>query len=159
MYEIVIATRDKLSEMMSLVEKAKIAMKNDGIYQWTSRYPNKEVILEDIMNRDMFLLIDNKKIMSMASFHYDLEKNSYLLKRLVSNADEVNQGQASILYNNLEKKARELEVSSIYSSTNHTNYKMINFFNKNNFILVNQYFEKNREEYGKFYLYRKNVVR
>ena len=43
-----IAKENDISEIMEIVEKAKIYMKENKINQWSENYPNEDVFLADL---------------------------------------------------------------------------------------------------------------
>lgn len=50
-----------LKVIMNIYKNAIEAMENTGIHQWDSIYPNEEIIIKDILNKQMYLYeIDNQ---------------------------------------------------------------------------------------------------
>lgn len=68
------ATGQDLGEVVSLYKKAIALMNENKIYQWDEIYPNEEVLSEDIMKGELYLLIKNKKIISGVVMNEDQDE-------------------------------------------------------------------------------------
>ena len=52
----------QLEEISSIYANAVIAMDNDGICQWDEIYPSKQILMEDIRKRQMYIGKESHKI-------------------------------------------------------------------------------------------------
>lgn len=51
-----LANENDLTEIMAIIGDAKKFLKASGSTQWQGGYPNKEVILDDIKNKNAYVL-------------------------------------------------------------------------------------------------------
>ena len=61
-----IANENDISEIMEIVEKAKIYMKVNKIDQWSENYPNEDVFLTDLKENRLYVAEIDKKVVGMA---------------------------------------------------------------------------------------------
>lgn len=57
-----LAKKDDLTEIMAIIDDAKAFLKKSGSTQWQSGYPNEEVILNDIQNKNAYVLVAGDKV-------------------------------------------------------------------------------------------------
>lgn len=57
-----LANENDLTEIMAIIGDAKKFLKASGSTQWQGGYPNEEVILDDIKNKNAYVLIAGEKV-------------------------------------------------------------------------------------------------
>jgi phosphoglycolate phosphatase-like HAD superfamily hydrolase len=62
-----LATKDDLVEIMSIIGDAKAFLKKSGSTQWQNGYPNEESILNDINNKNGYVLMVGDKVAGYAA--------------------------------------------------------------------------------------------
>lgn len=67
------ANPDDLDQIMVIIKQAQLYLKDLNINQWQNNYPNKEVILNDILNKNGYVLIKKAKIIATVALIFDKE--------------------------------------------------------------------------------------
>lgn len=67
MLQVRLATFNDLPIAMDIFEQARLFLKQADIPQWQDGTPNKDTFLEDIKNKDLFLLINDTDILGIAA--------------------------------------------------------------------------------------------
>lgn len=67
------ATLEDLEAILHIYKHAIETMESNGIYQWDNVYPNKEVIINDILESNMFLGEVRGQIASVFVLNQDYE--------------------------------------------------------------------------------------
>lgn len=61
-----------LESIMDVIKEAQTRMKHDGLTQWQNGYPNREIIIEDLHNKNLYVCeLEGKIIATMSVFPYD----------------------------------------------------------------------------------------
>ncbi|MGX7148057.1 GNAT family N-acetyltransferase [Enterococcus ureasiticus] len=154
--EITLAEPKDFNVINQLFEAAKRQMIQDNIHQWTKAYPNEQIVQNDIRDHLLVKLVDNDKIVAVATLNITREKE-YIVRRIATDPNYLSNGYASILLNDIINRAKEKNGKHIYSSTNHSNLKMQHFFKKHGFEKISEYTEIEREHLGSFYKYLKKI--
>lgn len=154
--EVTQASKNDLNEISRLFESAKKQMEQSKIYQWTSIYPNKKIIEIDIEKHRLFKLVNKNQIVTVATLDNESQGN-FTIRRIATEPNHLSNGYASLLLGDIISKVKQKKGKHIYSSTNHTNVKMQNFFNKHGFEKISEYTEIEREHLGSFYKYLKKI--
>ncbi|MBH1941885.1 GNAT family N-acetyltransferase [Mobilitalea sibirica] len=66
-----IAHKNDLEEVISLYNEAIAHMLHSKIYQWDERYPNEEVLTEDIEKNELYVLTEKDKIIACVVINED----------------------------------------------------------------------------------------
>lgn len=143
-----------IDEISMIYQEAKQKMIAASIYQWTPAYPDRNIIESDITQGRLLKLSQNDEIITLASLE-SCAPHCYWLRRLVTKVQSCGQGGANTMLLEIENLIKHDGTNELYSSTNHTNYKMIRFFEENNFEKIDTYQEKERADFGTFFLYKK----
>ncbi|MFK4566820.1 GNAT family N-acetyltransferase [Enterococcus sp. UD-01] len=154
--EIRLADPSDFNEIDHLLEAAKKQMAQAHIYQWTTDYPNQKIIQEDLAGQQLYTLIDQGSIVAVATLTTEAPAD-YTLRRIATDPAYLANGYASILLNDIINRVKAKNGKHLYSSTNHSNLKMQNFFRKHGFEKVSEYKESEREHLGSFYKYLKRI--
>ena len=140
------ANKKDISEIMKIVEKAKIYMKENKINQWSENYPNEDVFLTDLKENRLYVAEIDKKVVGMAVLVLDgdadyknidgkwLSDGEYgVIHRIAVNPDYKSQNVAKNLLDFFEDKLKELNYDSIRVDTHKDNKSMLRFIEKNGF--------------------------
>ena len=131
---------------LDIIEKAKKFLKEQGIDQWQTGYPNMESIKNDINNgKGYFLVIDNK-VACYFCLDFDGEpaynnlngewktnRPYAVIHRLAVKDEFRNSGIAGTVFSLVEELCKEKEIFSIRVDTDEANKIMLHTINKNGF--------------------------
>ncbi|MDH6365938.1 MULTISPECIES: GNAT family N-acetyltransferase [unclassified Breznakia] len=156
-----IAIIQDLVELTELLENAKVEMETHHIYQWNQKYPNRNSIVNDIENEELYILKnDENQIVCMGTFTKNAIQgiqtkavnDAIFIKRLIVKRDACGKGLSRELIDSFIKEKNIHDVD-LYSCTNHTNIPMQKVLEKMNFVNIEAFTIKERTTYGPFYLY------
>lgn len=165
MGKLVYACNEELDEIWQLFVDAKRKMETQGICQWTSSYPNKEIVKRDICKRQLLIhKNESGEIVSAGTLSpeflaqegsHGYNEHTRCIQRLVTKASEMGNGLGSA---RLKTCLRDFCESGdvLYSLTNHTNKPMQHLFEKVGFSLIETTSVTGREMFGPFYIYKRN---
>lgn len=64
---------DDLNDIMNIIKEAQLRMKQAHMTQWQNNYPNPEVILKDILDKSLYVYVQDGLIIgTMSVFSYDV---------------------------------------------------------------------------------------
>lgn len=162
------AEKKDLTSIMELIRKCVAAMNNNGIYQWNDSYPNKDIILEDIVKRELFIfkidsniagimVINEEQSPEYSEVLWSINSAKILvLHRLAVHPDFQREGVASALLNFAESTAKNEGYTAIRLDTYSKNPMALKLYEKHGYIKVGQvYFEGRKDP---FYCYEKEVI-
>lgn len=165
MDKLIYACHEELDEIWQLFVDAKKNMETQGICQWTSSYPDKDIVKTDICKKQLLIhKNESGEIVSAGTLSPEFlaheESHGYnehtkCIQRLVTKASEMGNGLGSAWVKTCLRdfcKAGD----AIYSLTNHTNKPMQHLFEKTGFSLIETTSVTGREAFGPFYLYKRN---
>lgn len=140
------ANKTDLVDIMVIIEKAKIYMKENKINQWSENYPNEDVFLADLKENRLYVAEIKGKVVGMAVLVLDgdadyknidgkwLSDGEYgVIHRIAVNPDYKSQNVAKNLLDFFEDKLKELNYDSIRVDTHKDNKSMLRFIEKNGF--------------------------
>lgn len=140
--EIVKAQPDDTVEVLELVREVIKDMNANGIYQWSDKYPPREIFKSDIESGTLFAMMDNVHIVGIIvlSEYQDEEYEqvdwtdksgkALIVHRLAVHPIWQRMGIADMLMDYAEIYAMENEYSSIRVDTYSGNQRSLNFFEK-----------------------------
>ncbi len=153
-----LATINDLEPIMQIIEDAKKRLKKDGSSQWQDGYPNLEVMISDIQEKNLYLYEDEEicGIMCLTtkkdlcysklyggSFQVPYELPYLTIHRFATNKPHIS--HKLLLF--AKEKAYELGISSIKVDTMNINYRMRRLLEKHAFKYVGYiYLDKINEE-------------
>ncbi len=86
------AEMQDFNEVTALFREAVEHLINNGIFQWDEIYPNEEVLLEDIINEEMYILKQDNKLVACAVINEECDE-------LYGSADwKYTEGKAAIIH-------------------------------------------------------------
>ncbi|MBF0714735.1 GNAT family N-acetyltransferase [Gemelliphila palaticanis] len=69
------AKKEDLKEIMAIYEVAKTYMRNNGnSNQWINNYPSKELLLEDILKGNLYVIVEEKNIYGVFMFSVGIDE-------------------------------------------------------------------------------------
>ena len=60
---------DSVDEILKIYENCKTAMEFENIFQWTESYPNLDIIINDINNKDLYELSNEGELLGVICFN------------------------------------------------------------------------------------------
>lgn len=141
------ATIEDLSNIMDIISQAQVFLKENDINQWQNNYPNKEVILNDIKNRNSYILVSDNVVVGTTAVifekentydniykgHWMSDENYSTIHRIAINNEYKGTGFASLLMEKITQLSKDHNVGSIRVDTHVDNTVMKNFLLKNGF--------------------------
>lgn len=138
---------EDVTRIMEIINDAKIALKNQGLDQWQSGYPNESVIENDIKNNISYVLEKDGQVLATSVISFDGEKtyekiydgnwisNSdfAVIHRIAVDENLKGSGIASRIISETEKLCEAKGVKSIKIDTHRGNIAMQNSVKKNGF--------------------------
>ncbi len=119
----------EISDILLITKACAAYMESKGIYQWNEHYPSKEAFLIDVDRNELYVLLENEKIIGtvVISTHMDKEyipikwltaneKNIYI-HRLSVHPDFQRKGYAQQLMDFAEEYARQNDFVSVRLDT------------------------------------------
>ena len=92
----------------------------------------------------------------MATLCMEQEQDFVWLKRFATSPNYIAKGYGSLLFHELEKRAVWEGRRKMYAQTNHTNHRMIRFFESKGFTKIHESLQMNRLDFGSFIYTLKN---
>ena len=136
------ALQSDLDEIMDIIEKTIEDMNEAKNFQWSSDYPTRDILADDIKNEYLFILEEKSgSIGGMICVNFDeppeysgldwsYKKRAVILHRLVVNSAAKGRGIGTRLMQFAEEKAAQMGSDYIKSDTYSTNKQMNALFKK-----------------------------
>lgn len=136
-----------IERIMEIIAQAQVYFKEAGIDQWQNNYPNAEVIRQDIMNDESYVLVDKGQVVAttVISFsndaNYDviydgewLSNEEYaVIHRIAVDNNFKGKGISAQIIAQVETECLARDVHSIKVDTHEDNKSMQKLLIKNNF--------------------------
>ena len=126
-----IADFSDYSRVVSLINDGKRQMQITGITQWDENYPNKQLILQDIEQKKLWLYGEQYE----ACVHSQHQRSGIA---------------HFILTDILQKEKNKKEIMEVRLSTNHSNLPMQKLLTSLKFVPSRKYLIPGREKFGNF---------
>ena len=68
------ATVHDIPGIMEIIKQARAYLKENGVDQWQNGYPDENVILNDILNENSYVLVSEEALIGTAAVIVDGEK-------------------------------------------------------------------------------------
>lgn len=130
-----------------LINDGKEQMNAVGIMQWDESYPNKEIILEDIEKKRLWIYGNNYEACVTVSKH---GPTGFIQRLVVSSLNQRNGIARFILTDIIRQEVSKKELDQLKISTNHSNTPIQNLLISLNFIPCRKYIMPDREQFGNF---------
>lgn len=120
-----LAQPNQLEEIFTMYTNAIQKMNSNKIYQWDERYPDKEILAEDISKQEMTVVLQGTEIVAAYVLNQECDeeyKNGkwtqpdakyYIIHRLCVNPEFQNQGIARQVMLHIEKELKQQKIESI----------------------------------------------
>jgi len=142
-----IATSDDVSKIMEIVKQAQRYLKDQGINQWQNNYPDKETIINDIVNDNCYVIVDEQTIVAFGAVIFTPEptytviddgnwlndERYCVIHRLAVNQVYRNQKIASVFIKHAKDLCIQKGVSNIRIDTHQDNLIMQKMLKNNGF--------------------------
>ena len=158
------AITSELPEIKSLTEACAAAMIDKGIYQWNEHYPSLEKLKNDIQKEELYVLIEDEKILGIIVITETMDdeyipikwlsetNNNIYIHRLATHPEVWGLGYAQKLMDFAEEYARNHDFESVRLDTFSQNQRNQKFYESRGYQrLGNIYFPKQSEH--PFYCY------
>lgn len=127
---------------------------------WALHSGQRTILLKEIskktLQKRLYLLVHEEMIFSMATLCMEQEQDFVWLKRFATSPNYIAKGYGSLLFHELEKRAVWEGRRKMYAQTNHTNHRMIRFFESKGFTKIHESLQMNRLDFGSFIYTLKN---
>lgn len=158
-YSFLKANFKEADEIVNIFENAKKVQWDNNIFQWTKDYPSLKDVLNDISNSNLYVLKKENTILGVVTIilEKDINLNKVLkINRLSANLSLNIKRIGTILMDEVEKKANELNASYMEGTTNSKNIAMIKLFEKKSFKKINEFYLEKYTKYP-FYTFNKKL--
>jgi ribosomal protein S18 acetylase RimI-like enzyme len=155
--EIQVAKEDQIEEIMNLIEVCIQDMEERKTYQWNEHYPTREIISNDIKNRELQAVFEAGKIIAIIVITEEQEKEYepvdwldkegrfLIVHRLAVHPKNRRQGIAKKLMDDAEEHARKNGYTSIRLDTYSKNPDAIRFYEKRGYRRCGEIYFPHRE--------------
>jgi len=140
------ATVHDIPGIMEIIKQARAYLKENGVDQWQNGYPDENVILNDILNENSYVLVSEEALIGTAAVIFDGEKtydyiegkwltdgNYGTVHRLAVASPYRSSGAAGIMMNLIERLCIDNKMQSIRIDTHEDNKPMRRFLKKCSF--------------------------
>ena len=146
MIELRLAKSEEIQSAMDIINAAKIHLKEQGIDQWQTGYPDYDCIEKDIILQKGYFVVENENILGYLCVDYEGEpayhdmqgtwntSESYVVVHRMAFTDKARgKGISDIVFRLVEKMSREKGITSFRVDTDSDNKKMQHILKKNGF--------------------------
>ncbi|MFV3013636.1 GNAT family N-acetyltransferase [Clostridium botulinum] len=143
-----------IMEMITIVKKHMIENDND---QWDEEYPDMETLRRDIINEDLYTIIEENDCMSIIAINKDQapeyknvqwkldDKSPLVVHRLAVNPKFQGKGVAKTIMSFVDEKANEQNCKSIRLDTYSKNKVAINLYERLGYSIVGEVYFRGKE--------------
>lgn len=142
------AVESDVNSIMNIIKQAQVYLKEQGVNQWQDNYPSVEIIRNDIVNKNGFVLLKDDDIVGTVAVSFDGEKtyesiydgewisnHEYaVIHRIAIETNYKGLGLSSIIIKDIEKICLKKGVHSIKVDTHEDNLSMQKLLQKNGFL-------------------------
>jgi len=163
--EFILAQKEDLDNVLAMFTDAINEMNRNGIYQWDNRYPDRNLLKEDIIKKQLFISLYDGTVVSAYVLNQECDKqyangtweypNStyYVIHRLCINPTFQNKGIGTLTMLHIENEIRKMGIETIRLDVFTLNPYAVKMYEKIGYIKVGlAHWRK-----GKFYLMEKKV--
>ena len=137
-----IAKKNQIKRITDLIESCVTDMKKSKTYQWNEQYPTREIVTQDIENKELWVVLEKKKVIAMVVITKEQEEEydsvdwkdscgkSVVVHRLAVHPKKRREGIAKKLMDHAEKYAKESGFTSIRLDTYSKNPVAIRLYEK-----------------------------
>lgn len=149
------ATISDLNEIVNLYQEVIEEMLKNGIVQWDKNYPNRDVLYDDIINGEMYILKKENKIVGCVVLNdieviqyqgvdWTLEDEALIVHRVAIASGYQGQGLVKEMLKFCEEFAKQHEIYYLKTDTSVSNAAMNSVYLKYGYKQVGQIFSRGR---------------
>ena len=165
--DIIKGQKQDLSDVLDMISKCIQYMESQGIYQWNEFYPSSDIIENDIMSEDCYVLKDHEKCVAYVAINEDQSpeysqiswatdgRKVLVIHRLSVHPEFQGKGIAKKILKYIEDFATKNNFSSIRLDAYSGNEKALNLYEKFGYKSAGQVYFPRRDL--PFYCYEKNI--
>lgn len=154
----------EIPEILSVSRACAMHMIQNGIYQWNDTYPSKEAFEKDVARKELYVLVDNNKILGCISISTFMDheyesvnwltpnQNNVYIHRLAVHPNHQRKGYARQLMDFAEAHARRHHFVSIRLDTFSKNERNQRFYTNRGYHKLEVIFFPKQSEHP-FYCY------
>lgn len=138
-----------LDDIINIRNQASKRLKEDGVDQWQGIEPSRETFIKDIQNKEAYVMIDQDKIIGIASLCLsneeayqdlvDLKIKAVTIHRIAVHHDYLLKGLSKHWFEFFENQAKNLKRTRIYIDTHPNNFKMLSLLKKYHYTYMGQF--------------------
>ena len=138
-----------LEDIINIRKQASKRLKKDGVDQWQGIEPSRKTFLTDIQNNEAYVMIDQDKIIGIASLCLSKEKAyqdlvdlnilAITIHRIAIHNDYLLKGISKYWFEFFEKQAKNLSRNRIYIDTHPNNFKMLSLLKKYQYQFIGEF--------------------
>jgi GNAT superfamily N-acetyltransferase len=138
-----------LDDIINIRNQASKRLKEDGVDQWQGIEPSRETFIKDIENKEAYVMIDQDKIIGIASLCLsneeayqdlvDLKIKAVTIHRIAVHHDYLLKGLSKHWFEFFENQAKNLKRTHIYIDTHPNNFKMLSLLKKYHYTYMGQF--------------------
>lgn len=141
-----LVTSTEIDTAMSIIDQAKQHLKEQGIDQWQTGYPDLNCIKKDIEKNKGYFLVENSEILGYLCIDFDgepaynhlngewLRDENYVVAHRLALADSAREkGISSVAFQLVEELSRAKGIQDFRVDTDSDNQKMQHILKKNGF--------------------------
>ena len=153
------ATFSDLPYILNIIKKCTNHMIDNKIFQWNENYPSREIFYDDIKNKNLYIIQNNKRIIGcvMRSINQskvykkvtwmtENKKNIYV-HRLAVDPKYQGKGYGIKLMDFIEENAVKKDYKSIRLDTFSKNTRNVNFYKKRGYLKIEDIYFPNQSIY------------
>lgn len=136
-----------IPQIMDIINDAQNYLKNKDIDQWQNNYPNSETLKKDIINNNLYIIVEKSKIIAVSAIIFNddptynyieggewLSSDNYGAIHRAAVAEEYKgQGIASEIFKHTFELAKKKGIESIRIDTHPDNFAMKQVIKKEKF--------------------------
>lgn len=157
-----------LDVLFQMYKRAKEALENDKIYQWTNNYPTRSIIENDLKDGVLYVLKNNDRIIGAINISENQEPEYktidwqfndtkvLVLHRLVIHPTSQNNDFAKLLMDFAEELAKQDNYNTIRLDAYSKNERVVKFYKNRNYITRGEIFFPERKY--SFYAMEKGIT-
>ena len=146
MIELRLVKSEEIQIAMEIINAAKSHLKEQGIDQWQTGYPDYACIERDIIDQTGFFVVDEESILGYLCIDYDGEsaydnmqgtwntsENYVVVHRMAFTEKSRGKGVSSVVFRLVEELSKRKGINSFRVDTDADNKKMQHILKKNGF--------------------------
>jgi GNAT superfamily N-acetyltransferase len=140
---------EDLNNILIIRNQASKRLKEDGVNQWQGSEPSKETFQMDITNQEAYVMVDQGRIISMASLCFakemayetliDVTIDAITIHRIAVHQDYLRKGLTHSWFDFFEMMTKKHQRKRIYIDTHPDNKRMLALLKKHHYHYVGDF--------------------